>query len=150
MAIYQVYAGGRKDATNVFEGPAVCGFTTIGLDHEDLLGPIIKYIAWQKSGIMKRGKPVILVVQEDHDAKDILEREAAHLDCPLQVVGIHGGLFEHSKLRLVAQKMNASLAICLANAYLSRDQVELSPEDIRVGIDQCNWPGAIPFDGERS
>jgi folylpolyglutamate synthase len=41
VAIYEVHAGGRKDATNVFERPVAYSFTTIGLDYVDLLGNTI-------------------------------------------------------------------------------------------------------------
>ncbi|KAJ9132133.1 hypothetical protein NKR19_g9401 [Coniochaeta hoffmannii] len=55
LAIYEVHAGGRKDATNFFNRPVACGFSIIGLDHVDILGPTVKHVAWHKSGIMKPG-----------------------------------------------------------------------------------------------
>ncbi|KAK4107449.1 Mur ligase [Canariomyces notabilis] len=107
VAIYEVHAGGRRDATNIFERPVACGFTTIGMDHADLLGDTI------------RKEPV---------AEEVLEKEAAKLDCPLE-------------LRVPAQKRNASLAIRLANAYLGSYNDELSLDDIITGTSRCNWPG---------
>lgn len=140
VTIYEVHAGGRKDATNVFDQPVASGFTPIGLDHTDLLGPTIENIAWHKSGIMKHGTPAFSVVQENA-ARIVLEKEAAILGCPLQFVGISGDLPDDPNLRLEVQKKNASLAISLANAYLSRNNAQLSPRDIHVGISQCCWPG---------
>lgn len=140
VTIYEVHAGGRKDATNVFDQPVASGFTPIGLDHTDLLGPTIEKIAWHKSGIMKHGTPAFSVVQEP-TARAVLEKEAAVLGCSLQFVGISGDLPEDPNLQLEVQKKNASLAIFLANAYLSRISAQLSPRDIQAGISSCSWPG---------
>ncbi|KAF2180924.1 FolC bifunctional protein [Zopfia rhizophila CBS 207.26] len=140
VAIYEVHAGGRKDATNVFDHTVVCGFTTIGLDHTDFLGPTIKDIAWHKSGIMKPAAPAFSVAQEPV-ARDVLEKEASRLGCPIKFVEICEAVPEHSNLRLRAQKTNASLAIWLAKTYLSWSKDELSVRDIHVGLTQCNWPG---------
>lgn len=61
VSIFEVHAGGRKDATNMFDQPVACGFTTIGLDHTDILGESIESIAWHKSGILLvNGIPQIL------------------------------------------------------------------------------------------
>jgi len=141
MAIYEVHAGGRKDATNFFDRPVACGFTTIGLDHADLLGDTIQSIAWHKSGIMKRECPAFSIVQAEPTAKQVLETEAATLGCPIQFVDIHGGLPDHPNLRPGSQKWNASLAIHLVNAYLGRGNCQLSAADINVGTSQCTWPG---------
>jgi len=142
VAIYEVHAGGRKDATNIFDSPIACGFTTIGLDHVDLLGGTIQSIAWQKSGIMKSGRPAYSVIQE-LVTREVLENEAAVLGCPLEFVDTYAHLPEHPRLRLPAQKQNASLAIRLANAYLSILNDELSADDIIFGTSRCDWPGRL-------
>ncbi|KAK5637607.1 hypothetical protein RRF57_013322 [Xylaria bambusicola] len=140
VAIYEVHAGGRKDATNIFENPIACGFTTIDLDHKDLLGPTIKEVAWHKSGIMKRGSVAFSIIQEHEVAKDILEKEAAQLGCSLAFIPLHGDLPQ--SLQLTAQKMNASLAIWLSNTYLNHTGMrQLDLEDIHAGISRCCWPG---------
>ncbi|KAK3294342.1 putative tetrahydrofolylpolyglutamate synthase [Chaetomium fimeti] len=141
VVIYEVHAGGRKDATNIFERPVACGFTTIGLDHADLLGDTIRSITWHKSGIMKPGQRAYSVIQQETVAREVLEEEAAKLDCPLQFVDTFAYLPEHPRLRLPAQKQNASLGIRLANAYLDTYNEKLSADDIRIGTSQCDWPG---------
>lgn len=52
VAVVEVGIGGRLDATNVVV-PAACGLTSIGFDHEALLGYTLKDIGWEKAGIMK-------------------------------------------------------------------------------------------------
>jgi dihydrofolate synthase/folylpolyglutamate synthase len=52
LAVIEVGLGGRLDATNVVE-PLVCGITSIGWDHMDVLGDTLGAIAWEKAGIIK-------------------------------------------------------------------------------------------------
>lgn len=51
--ILEVGIGGQYDATNIIEDPVVCGITSLGLDHTDVLGDTIDKIAWHKAGIIK-------------------------------------------------------------------------------------------------
>lgn len=58
-AVIEVGIGGEHDKTNVII-PEVSVITTIGLDHEKIIGPTLKDIAKEKSGIIKSNKPVVL------------------------------------------------------------------------------------------
>ena len=58
VALMEVGLGGRLDATNVIE-PDISIITSIGLDHQELLGYNIEAIAKEKSGIMRPDKPVV-------------------------------------------------------------------------------------------
>lgn len=58
-AVIEVGIGGEHDKTNVIV-PEVSVITTIGLDHEKIIGPTLKDIAQEKSGIIKLNKPVVL------------------------------------------------------------------------------------------
>jgi len=53
--VLEVGLGGRYDATNVITNPAVCAITNIGMDHTNVLGPTLRHIARDKSGIIKSG-----------------------------------------------------------------------------------------------
>ena len=58
-AVIEVGIGGEHDKTNVII-PEVSVITTIGLDHEKIIGPTLKDIAKEKSGIIKSNRPVVL------------------------------------------------------------------------------------------
>ena len=58
-AVIEVGIGGEHDKTNVIT-PEVSIITTIGLDHEKIIGPTLADIAKEKSGIIKPNKPVVL------------------------------------------------------------------------------------------
>jgi folylpolyglutamate synthase len=53
VVILEVGIGGRYDATNVVARPVVCGITSIGLDHQAVLGATHAAIAHHKGGILK-------------------------------------------------------------------------------------------------
>lgn len=59
VCIIEVGLGGRLDATNVLEQPAVCGIAQLGLDHQAFLGDRIEQIAAEKAGIAKAGVPLV-------------------------------------------------------------------------------------------
>lgn len=140
VSIYEVHAGGRKDATNIFDRPIACGFSRIGLDHADLLGNSIEAIAWHKSGLMKEGASAFSVIQ-DHSPRNILQSEAEKLGSTLKFVDVYESLPCHANVRQFAQQQNASLAIELARAYLLSKQDHLFTSDIEWGIKRCRWPG---------
>ena len=58
VAIFEVGLGGRLDAVNLWDAD-VALITSIAIDHENWLGNNRDDIAIEKSGIMRKGKPVI-------------------------------------------------------------------------------------------
>ncbi|WP_192252817.1 bifunctional folylpolyglutamate synthase/dihydrofolate synthase [Mesorhizobium silamurunense] len=86
-AIIEVGLGGRFDATNVIERPAVSVIMPISMDHEAYLGDRVELIAAEKAGIMKRGCPVVIGAQESETALEVLIETAERLDCPTVVYG---------------------------------------------------------------
>lgn len=85
VVVLEVGLGGRFDATNVVEKPAVCIVQPISLDHQAYLGDRVELIAAEKAGIMKRGVPVVIGHQEFDGAKDVLISTAERLGCSLAV-----------------------------------------------------------------
>lgn len=55
----EVGLGGRFDTTNVID-PVLSIITSIGIDHERLLGDTKEKIAFDKAGIIKKNRPVLL------------------------------------------------------------------------------------------
>ena len=63
IVVWEVGLGGRLDATNVVT-PIFSIITNIGMDHTDVLGDDIRMICMEKSGIIKKGVPVISCVDQ--------------------------------------------------------------------------------------
>ncbi len=59
LAILEVGLGGRLDATNIVDSD-VSIITTVDIDHQDYLGNDREVIGFEKAGIMRAWKPVIL------------------------------------------------------------------------------------------
>ena len=74
--IIEVGLGGRLDATNIIENPAVCGIAQLGLDHQAFLGDNLRAIATEKAGIAKPRAP--LVTQRYPESLASVMREAAN------------------------------------------------------------------------
>lgn len=87
VAIIEVGLGGRFDATNVIDKPAVSVIMPISLDHQSYLGDRVELIAAEKAGIMKKGAPVVIGHQEEAAARDVLVATAERLSCPHTVYG---------------------------------------------------------------
>lgn len=86
--LLEVGLGGRVDATNVIDAPALTVITPVSLDHQQFLGETLPEIAGEKAGIIKRGVPCIVGPQED-SALEVIEAKAARLGAPLHVFGQH-------------------------------------------------------------
>ncbi|WP_171101966.1 folylpolyglutamate synthase/dihydrofolate synthase family protein [Ruegeria sp. HKCCD7255] len=99
--LLEVGLGGRLDATNVIEQPAVTVITPVSIDHEQFLGDTLGKIAAEKAGIIKPGVPCIVGPQED-EALEVIEYTAARLGAPLLVHGQHWHVHEENG-RLIYQ-----------------------------------------------
>ncbi len=113
--------GGRLDATNVVEKPALTLLTPISIDHTQFLGETLTEIATEKAGILKRGVPCVVGPQPD-EALEVIEAQAARLGCPLFVHGQHWHMWEE-RGRLVFQDENGLLDLPLP-ALIGPHQIE--------------------------
>ncbi len=84
FAVIETGIGGRRDSTNVIT-PGVSILTPIDYDHMAILGNTLTEIAYDKSGIIKRGVPVVSADQPA-EAIAVIERESRSLNAPLTVV----------------------------------------------------------------
>lgn len=71
IGIIETGLGGRLDCTNVVT-PEVSVITSIGLDHTAILGDTLSRIAYEKSGIIKKDKPVIIAHQTPEAANEAI------------------------------------------------------------------------------
>ncbi|MBA2724120.1 MAG: bifunctional folylpolyglutamate synthase/dihydrofolate synthase [Methylibium sp.] len=86
LCLLEVGMGGRLDATNVVEQPAISVITPIGLDHCEFLGDTVDKIAGEKAGIIKAGIPCVVAEQEP-GAFAIIDKVARHLAATVSLAG---------------------------------------------------------------
>jgi dihydrofolate synthase/folylpolyglutamate synthase len=85
-ALIEVGLGGRLDATNLIERPAVVAIAPISLDHQHYLGNTLDSIATEKAGILKPGVTGAIGPQPDEAAAAIARRAQA-IGAPLYRYG---------------------------------------------------------------
>jgi folylpolyglutamate synthase len=162
-AIIECGIGGEYDCTNIFEKPSVTAVTALGIDHELVLGSTLQEIAWHKAGIFRPGVPALTVSQRDI-AMEVLKSRAEQRDTVLTLVGrqrqVETG---EAKLGLAAdfQKTNASLAVAIAAAHLTKIGVPNIPDllhdaqaslplEFERGLELVKWPGRCEIRHEAS
>ncbi|XP_053731130.1 folylpolyglutamate synthase, mitochondrial isoform X2 [Synchiropus splendidus] len=165
LAVIEVGIGGAYDCTNIIRRPWVCGISSLGIDHTQILGDTIEKIAWQKGGIFKPGVPAFTVRQPE-EAMAVLKDRAVERRCSLSLCpDLENYPSDCGPLRLGLagqhQRPNASLALqlshtwlqrrCLAGQFIPSVNVENSgtleataftPSPIMVrGLADTEWPG---------
>lgn len=111
--LLEVGLGGRLDATNVVDRPALCVITPVSLDHQQFLGDTVALIAGEKAGILKRGVPCVVGPQTDEGMESI-EYRAQRLSAPLIAQGQQWHSFEE-RGRLIFQDETGLLDLPLPN-----------------------------------
>lgn len=83
-AVLEVGMGGRLDAVNIID-PDCAVITSIDLDHMEFLGPDRESIGYEKAGIMRTGRPV--VVSDPQPPQSVIDR-AREVDADLWRFGV--------------------------------------------------------------
>ncbi|WP_070327711.1 bifunctional folylpolyglutamate synthase/dihydrofolate synthase [Exiguobacterium aurantiacum] len=85
LVIWEVGLGGRLDSTNVLKRPLATVVTSIGHDHQGILGDTLAEIAMEKFGIMKRGVPMFHSL-DDAQLITLLEQQGRTMEAPVHAV----------------------------------------------------------------
>ena len=86
LLILEVGLGGRFDATNVVDYPALTAIAPIGIDHTHFLGDTLEKIAAEKAGIVKPATPLVVGRQRPGPA-GVIERAAKMAAAPIFRMG---------------------------------------------------------------
>lgn len=158
LCILEVGLGGRLDATNVIDQPAICCITPVSMDHEQFLGDTLEAIAGEKAGIIKDDCPLIVGPQEG-PARQVIARQADIHHAPALVWGLdfkadidqetgqlhyqdkRGSLMlPQSTLHGQHQIMNAAMAIAIARTQRA---VTIPDAAIKAGLGWVRWPARL-------
>lgn len=154
LAIIEVGIGGLLDNTNVGH-PLVSVITTIGLDHQDLLGSTLEEITAQKAGIIKAGQQVV-VGPVTRECMDVIRSTASKQGATVQAFGEDFSLVEDSyqdteltipleqlSLKGAFQKENATVAIRAFRSWMEATGRSVQPEFIEAALRVVSWPGRM-------
>ncbi len=153
VVVLEVGLGGRLDAVNIFDTDCAI-ITSVDLDHMALLGNTRELIGFEKAGIMRPGKPV--VVSDPVPPQSVLDH-AAQVGADLWKFGAdynfsgdkqqwgwagrgrrYAGL-AYPALRGANQLMNAAGVLAALTAL--RDLLPITAQAIRVGLSMVELPG---------
>ena len=153
VVILEVGLGGRLDAVNILDTDCAL-ITSIDLDHMELLGNTREAIGFEKAGIMRAGKPV--VVSDPMPPQSVLDHAAA-LGADLWRFGEdfnfsgdkqqwgwagrgrrYAGL-AYPALRGANQLVNASGVLAALTAL--RDRLPVTAQAVRNGLAMVELPG---------
>jgi dihydrofolate synthase/folylpolyglutamate synthase len=153
VAILEVGLGGRLDAVNIID-PDCAVITSIDLDHMELLGPDRESIGFEKAGIMRAGRPV--VVSDPVPPQSVLDH-AQKIGADLWRLGVdfnfsgdkqqwawagrerrYAGM-AYPALRGANQLVNASGVLAALTAL--RDRLPVTAQAVRNGLAMVELPG---------
>jgi len=156
IVVLEVGMGGRLDSTNIIEDPLCSVITPISLDHIEYLGNTISDIAYEKAGIIKNNRLVIMYPQEKK-AEEVIELVAKEKNAKLLKVNfdsieilkesIAGTKFKYNgNIYLISligrhQIKNAVLAINVVNELSKCNLLKVNEENILKGLSNARWPG---------
>ncbi|WP_208437174.1 bifunctional folylpolyglutamate synthase/dihydrofolate synthase [Bartonella taylorii] len=156
VVILEVGLGGRFDATNVINKPAVSLIMPIDYDHEAFLGNTIAQIAFQKGGIIKPAVPVVIGKQDHDETFSLLTTLADKNKAPYslfdqdyQSYTEYGHMvFQNSQGLMDLPLPNLIGAHQIANAGASLEAVyqagfQLSEQSINYALQNIYWPARM-------
>ncbi|HEM3612231.1 TPA: bifunctional folylpolyglutamate synthase/dihydrofolate synthase [Streptococcus suis] len=154
VALVEVGIGGLLDTTNVVV-PALSVITSIGMDHQDLLGSTLREIAEQKAGIIKENVPVVLGPLSP-ETTVICRQIAIDNQAPVYQFGqeftYKAGQFSNTDIDLSElvlslaghhQEENAAVALQTFLLYMTNIQKDIQPQLIQQALAQTSWPGRL-------
>jgi len=141
LLILEVGLGGRYDATNVMNTPALSVITPVDFDHKRFLGSDLAFIAGEKAGIIKPNRPVVSAIQA-RVCGEVIAKQAAELEAPLTLLRMEDieRVPERVALPGTHQRYNAALA-GLAMRTLAMPNV--SDSAIWQGAQSAVWPARM-------
>lgn len=145
LLILETGLGGRLDATNVVDTPALSIITPIGFDHQEFLGDSLAAIAGEKAGILKAGVACVLAPQEAQAGAAIGARAQQQgvtlIHAPSPAAQRLLGDVPPLGLAGAHQRINAA---CAVSAVMQlQPQFPVSDQAIGQGLAGARWPARL-------
>lgn len=156
VCIVEVGLGGRLDATNVIAAPAATAIAQLGIDHQAFLGDTLAAIAFEKAGIAKSGRPLVML-DAPADAVAVIDAHAHQVGAPVHRAGVdwsfraegdqliyqdrHGHLSTPLP-KLPGVHQHANLALALATLR-HQDRIQVAVEALQSAALDARWPARM-------
>lgn len=151
--------GGETDATNVFDKVLCSVITSVSLDHMQFLGNTEADIAKIKSGIIKKGCPVVMADQE-LDVKNVVKGIAEEKEATLVIAAAPKekidkdcrNIFEYittegkkikTSMKMLGSYQFKNAAVAVETALILETQGFDLSSYIESGLENAIWPGRM-------
>lgn len=159
--ILETGLGGRLDATNAIDNPALAIITSISLDHTAILGDTIEKIAGEKAGIIKPGVPVFFDGSSKKTA-EVIKAKASELGVSCREVTKNAYEIQEVHRKYIAfsrrsaydkdvifqvpmcgcyQAMNAELALEASEYLLAGEEIHM--DRWKEALAELHWEGRM-------
>jgi dihydrofolate synthase / folylpolyglutamate synthase len=141
IGILETGLGGRLDATNIVD-PLLSIITTISFDHTEILGDTLTKIAYEKAGIIKPGRPVVLgklPEEAETEIRRIAKERGSPVFSIVERFGHNSANYPETNLAGDFQRRNAATAL-LACEILEPSFPQLTQEP-GPSLQAVSWPG---------
>ena len=171
VIVLEVGMGGEWDSTNVADA-AVCGFTPVGLDHQEFLGDTVEKIAATKAGILNRTldpspapQPIAVIAPQVEEVTEVFEHEVAARGVQAFWAGSQFSVVERSRavdgqllnlqgiyaqypqvflpLHGAHQADNAAVALAIVESFLATEDKPLDADVVGAGFASVTSPGRV-------
>lgn len=163
IALMEAGLGGRLDGTNGTQ-PILTIITRIGLDHPKTLGNTLRKIAFEKFGLARPGKPLLIGIQRRHVQQHLIDlarfrgalqfttsqtrwrKRNNSLDLTTQIAAYNGIVLG---LPGRYQRENAATAVRAAE-LLQGNGFGIDSDAVQRGLAKAYWPARLELkEGER-
>lgn len=159
--ILETGLGGRLDATNAIDNPALAIITSISLDHTAILGDTVEKIAGEKAGIIKPGVPVFFD-GSSKKAAEVIKAKASELGVSCREVTKNAYEIQEVHRKYIAfsrrsaydkdvifqvpmcgcyQAMNAELALEASEYLLAGEEIHM--DRWKEALAELHWEGRM-------
>lgn len=159
--ILETGLGGRLDATNAIDNPALAIITSISMDHTAILGDTIEKIAGEKAGIIKPGVPVFFD-GSSKKAAEVIKAKASELGVSCREVTKNAYEIQEVHRKYIAfsrrsaydkdvifqvpmcgcyQAMNAELALEASEYLLAGEEIHM--DRWKEALAELHWEGRM-------
>lgn len=155
VAVVECGLGGRLDATNIIQKPLLCVFTSVSMDHMQILGDSVVKIAKEKYGIIRRETSVVSKYQPECEEtlRKVCEEQKAELIF-MNPSGLSEGEYRPEKTTFyyqgvpyairqggVYQLENAAIALESVRKLQKMGFWDITEQTIKEGLLESRWPG---------
>ena len=161
IAILEVGLGGRWDSTNIVE-PELSVITNVSLDHTHLLGNTIEKIAFEKVGIGRKDKPLVIGSNQIEIVKEAEKRGIKEIyqfgkDFHFEInkngsINYYFDIYTVKNLKPSAlgkrQFNNLSTGLTAFLIYAEREMIPVGIGSIYEAVSNVKWKGRMEIIGE--